>query len=91
MVDEGKDSDERMQWLVDTHLKPTCDRFVRGGAGHGTGIDETMLSHAYYVMAGAASLIFAVAPECRRRTGLDPEAPEAIETHVRFVAQLLIP
>jgi hypothetical protein len=42
-------------------------------------------------MAGAASLIFAVAPECRRLTGLDPETEQAIEAHADFVARLLVP
>jgi hypothetical protein len=42
-------------------------------------------------MAGAGSLIFAVAPECRRLTGLDPETPEAVEAHADFVARLLVP
>jgi hypothetical protein len=42
-------------------------------------------------MAGAASLIFAVAPECRRLTGLDPETEAAIESHADFVARLLVP
>jgi hypothetical protein len=50
-----------------------------------------MAAHAYYVMAGAGSLIFAVAPECRRLTGLDPETPEAVEAHADFVARLLVP
>ena len=42
-------------------------------------------------MAGAGSLIFAVAPECRRLMGLDPQVKDAIETHAEFVARLLIP
>jgi hypothetical protein len=55
------------------------------------GLDEASLPHAYYVMAGAGSLIFAVAPECRRLTGLDPETAAAIEAHAEFVARLLVP
>ncbi len=53
--------------------------------------DEALLPHAYYVMAGAASLIFAVAPECRRLTGLDPETEQAVDAHAEFVARLLVP
>lgn len=91
MVDEGKNTDDRMRWLVDTHLKPRYARFAQSGVGRVTEIDESLLPHAYYVMAGAASLIFAVAPECRRLTGLDPETAEAVETHAEFVARLLVP
>jgi AcrR family transcriptional regulator len=91
MADEGKNTDDRMRWLVDTHLKPRYERFAQSGVGRVTEIDESLLPHAYYVMAGAASLIFAVAPECRRLTGLDPETAEAVETHAEFVARLLVP
>jgi TetR/AcrR family transcriptional regulator len=91
MVDEGKNSEDRMEWLVDTHLKPAYERFMRGGNQRPSGFDESMLPHAYYVMAGAGSLIFAVAPECLRLTGLDPATDEAIETHAEFVARLLVP
>ncbi len=73
MVDEGKNSEGRMKWLVDTHLRPGYDVFMRPGGQRVAGLDERLLPHAYYVMAGAGSLIFAVAPECRRLTGLDPE------------------
>jgi hypothetical protein len=36
-------------------------------------------------------LIFAVAPECRRLTGVDPTGAGAIEAHAEFVARLLVP
>jgi TetR/AcrR family transcriptional regulator len=88
MVDAGKTANERMEWLVDTHMKPRFKEFVEVGVG---GIEPKLMPHAYYVMAGAASLIFAVAPECQRLTGLDPQVNDAIETHAEFVARLLIP
>jgi AcrR family transcriptional regulator len=90
MVDEGKNSERRMRWLVDTHLKLRYEQFMRP-RGIRTGFDEASLPHAYYVMAGAGSLIFAVAPECRRLTGLDPETEQAVEAHAEFVARLLVP
>ena len=90
MVDEGKVADDRMNWLVDVHLRPRFEVISRG-LMRAVGIDETLLPHAFYALAGAASLIFAVAPECRRLTGLDPQTDEAIETHADFVARLLVP
>lgn len=90
MVDEGKNADARMKWLVDTHLKPRFEEFKRG-VGELADFDEAMLPHAYYAMAGAGSLIFAVVPECRRLTGLDPTREAAIERHAEFVARLLVP
>jgi TetR/AcrR family transcriptional regulator len=91
MVQEGKTAEARMQWLVDTHLTPIYQRFFRFGGSLGDGLDESLLPHFYYVLAGAASLIFAVAPECRRLTGRDPETAQAVEAHARLVQQLLVP
>lgn len=91
MVDEGKNSERRMRWLVDTHLKPLYGRFgqLPRGARRRDSAAAT-LPHRYYVLAGAGSLLFAVAPECRRLTGLDPARDEVIEAHADFVARLLV-
>jgi len=91
MVAEGKSTEGRMQWLVDTHLRPLYEGFVGFGETLGDGLAPSRLPHAYYVLAGAASLIFAVAPECRRLTGLDPGTKRAVETHADFVARMLVP
>jgi AcrR family transcriptional regulator len=91
MVDEGKNSERRMRWLVDTHLKPRYEQFSTPRGIGGTAFDDASMAHAYYVMAGAGSLIFAVAPECRRLTGLDPGTEQAVEAHAEFVARLLVP
>jgi len=91
MVEEGKHGDARMRWLVDTHLKPLYAGFERLVATYNPSLDRTLVPHAYYAMAGAGSLIFAVSPECRRLTGLDPGAAQAVETHAEFVARLLVP
>lgn len=90
MVDEGKVADERMKWLVDTHIQPRFKMISAQFAGL-TGVRERLVPHAFYALAGASSLIFAVAPECQRLTGLDPQTPEAIETHAEFVSNLIVP
>ena len=90
MVDEGKRAGARMEWIVDTHIKPRfaplAERMVRD-----LGFDASLLPHVFYTMTGAGSMIFAVAPECRRLTGLDPTREDAIERHADFVARLLVP
>ena len=91
MVDVGKNTEARMSWLVDTHVRPRFDRFMRAGEVRVASVDDALLPHAYYVMVGAASLIFAVAPECRRLTGIDPASEAVIERHADFVARLLVP
>jgi AcrR family transcriptional regulator len=90
MVEEGKQGDARMRWLVDSHMKPFYERFRRI-AGRTLGVNRAFLPHAFYVLAGGASLMFAVAPECRRLTGLDPNANDAVEAHAEFIARLLVP
>jgi TetR/AcrR family transcriptional regulator len=91
MVEEGKHADERMHWLVDTHLAPMYAAFAAIGAGLGGALDPALRPHLYYALAGAGSLLFAVAPECRRLTGLDPTTEAAAETHAELVARLLVP
>ena len=90
MVDEGNVADERMTWLVDRHLRPRFALIAEGLMAVAE-IDETLVPHAFYALAGAASLMFAVAPECRRLTGLDPHSAPAIERHADYVARLLVP
>jgi hypothetical protein len=36
-------------------------------------------------------LIFALKPECRRLTGLDPADERAVDAHAEFIARLLVP
>ena len=91
MVEEGKRGDTRTRWLVDTHLKSLYGDFARLVARYAPEFDRALLPHAYYAMAGAGSLIFAVAPECRRLTGLDPADPPSVEAHAEFIARLLVP
>jgi AcrR family transcriptional regulator len=90
MVEEGKQSDARMRWLVDTHMRPFYEEFTRLAAKT-VGVDRAFLPHAFYALAGGASMIFAIRPECRRLTGLDPADAQVIETHAEFMARLLVP
>jgi AcrR family transcriptional regulator len=87
MLEAGKNDDERMDWLVDTHLRPAYE----ANPSFGLDVAPELRPHIQYILVGAASLIFAVAPECRRLTGLDPRKREAIERHADVVAQLLVP
>jgi TetR/AcrR family transcriptional regulator len=91
MVEEGKRADARMRWLVDTHLKPLYGGFTRLLAETAPAGGRPHPVHVYYTMAGAASLMFAVAPECARLTGLDPRSPEVVEAHAEMLARLLVP
>jgi len=91
MVEEGKQSDARLRWLVDKHLKPLYAGFERLVTAYSPGFDSSMLPHAFYALSGAGSMIFAIRPECRRLTGMDPADEQVVEVHAEFVARLLVP
>lgn len=84
-VDAGRSDDERMHWLVETHLRPWHDSIARLADRPDLG------PHLHYALLGASSLFFALAPENRRLTGLDPMAVEVIERHADYVARLFVP
>ena len=90
LVDEGNRSNARTRWLVDTHIKPRFEFIREVGLARAAGIDEAAVPHAFYAISGAAGLIFAVASNCRRLTGLDPGKRDAIEAHADFVADLIV-
>ena len=90
LVDEGNLSNARTRWLVDTHIKPRFEFMKNAGLARAAGIDESDIQHAFYALSGAAGLIFAVASNCRRLTGLDPTKRNAIEAHANFVADLIV-
>ena len=90
MVDEGNLSNARTRWLVDTHIKPRFEFIKDAGLASATDMNESSVAHAFFALSGAAGLIFAVASNCRRLTGLDPRKREAIEAHAHFVADLFV-
>jgi len=91
MVDEGKVADDRLTWLVETFLRPAYESFVAVGDIVGFGEDSTLAAHYFYLLAGAASLMFVVGPECKRLTGVDPDDPATVERHADLVARMLVP
>lgn len=84
MVDVGRHDDDRLAWLIDTHLQ---QRFEQVSDLIGGGRSEDV-AHLYYALAGAASLIFAVGPECRSLSGVDPTSPQAIDAHIDVLLRL---
>ncbi|MEM6993612.1 MAG: TetR/AcrR family transcriptional regulator, partial [Myxococcota bacterium] len=91
MVDNGRVADDRLRWVVDTHLRPAYEEFGRFGATAGFAKDPVQAAHVYYLLAGAASLMFVVGPECAHLTGLDPTDPATVEHHADLVAALFVP
>ncbi|UGT71294.1 TetR/AcrR family transcriptional regulator [Nocardia gipuzkoensis] len=88
---EGKADGPRMDWLVEKHVRPRYEQatamFARlVAAGH---LPNIPAEHFYYILTGAASTMFVLAPECRRLAGVDPRAREVVETHADAVITLL--
>ena len=85
MVDAGRHDDERLRWLIDTHLGPWFSALT------GADASRQRAAHLYYAVVGAASLMFAVAPECRSLTGVDPTTEAAIGRHADLLVDLFAP
>jgi AcrR family transcriptional regulator len=91
ITQECKTDGPRMDWLVDRHIRPlyqwTTDMFARlVAAGQ---LPDIPPAHLYYLLTGAGPTIFVLAPECRRLTGIDPQAPEVVEAHADAVIALI--
>ena len=89
MVEEGKVGDARMRWLVETHLAEVYAAFGALATTIVPGATDGEVASLYYVLAGAASLMFAIAPECETLTGVDPAG--RVAAHADLVARLLVP
>jgi TetR/AcrR family transcriptional regulator len=90
MIDAGRRDDDRMRWLVEQHLAP---RFAEVAAFAQAAFPDggpELAPHVYYALAGAASVIFTVAPECAALTGVEPLAPAEIDRHVDLVVRLFL-
>ncbi len=85
MVDAGRSDDDRMRWLVDTHLRPWHAQIATVADG------EEFAPHLHYALVGASSLFFALAPENERLAGRDPTDPDVVERHADYVARLFVP
>ena len=91
ITQECKADGPRMDWLVERHIRPryeaTAAMFARlVEAGH---LPDIPVPHLYYILTGAAPTMFVLAPECRRLAGIDPHAPDVVETHADAVIALI--
>ena len=88
---ESKSDSPRMDWLVDTHVRPLYESITETFAhltaqGH---LPDIAPVHLYYILTGAAPTLFVLGPEARRLTGIDPSAYDVIEAHADAVITLL--
>jgi AcrR family transcriptional regulator len=91
ITQECKSDGPRIDWLVERHVRPIYEQVaaIFAGlveAGH---LPDIPVPHLYYILTGAGPTMFVLAPECRRLTDVDPQAPEVVEAHADAVIALL--
>lgn len=92
MVKESSIEGERLTWLVDRHVRTAFER--QAGLwerlrAEGLVLDVDPL-HAFYLVIGAATLIYTNAPEARLLTGVDPTEAAQVEAHADALVALFL-
>jgi len=93
MIREGMEDDWRLDWLVENAARPWYER-VRRLYEEARALDlapPMEFPHFFYILTGAASLFFSMAPEVQRLAALDPQAEAAVAAHADALAELLFP
>ena len=91
MIQEGMARDWRLSWLLKRAVRPwyeqVCRAFSRATElGTAPKMDA---HHFYYVLTGAATLIFSNAAEAAALSGENPLAPKVVDAHADAVADSL--
>ncbi|MBT8466102.1 MAG: TetR/AcrR family transcriptional regulator [Deltaproteobacteria bacterium] len=93
MLQEGTGPSERLEWLVAKHVIPMAS--VLEGVFQGIeslgGPSPGPMTHVFYVLIGAVSTPYALAPQVRLATGEDPFSEDYIEAHTEMMLRLFIP
>lgn len=92
LMQESKRASSRLDWLVETHVRPLYENAIAMFDRLATSGDLAPIppAHLYYLVTGAGASVFVMAPECQRLTGVDPFAPEFVAAHADLVVDLLI-
>lgn len=93
LVHEATADTERLQWLVDRHVRPLYrsiasiwDRLREAGIAAPIASESV-----HYVLVGAASLPFVNAPEARLLTGSEPTDQAWVDQHADGIIATLLP
>ena len=92
MIQEGMDTDWRLEWLLDRVVRrwyvQVCRLFDDAAAA---GVAPSMSAHHfYYIVTGAATLMFSNAQEAQALSQRDPLNPAVVEAHAEALANLFV-
>ena len=93
MIQEGIARSPRLEWLVETHIRPIFDT-VRGMVEAAQRAGMAPLGrpeHLHYMLIGAASSVYALAAEFELVTGEDPSESALVDEHVATLERLFYP
>lgn len=93
MIQEGMNCDWRLNWLLERSVQRwyqrVCEQFDEARA---LGVAPDMSAHHfYYILTGAATLMFSNAAEAQALSGQNPLDVAAVEAHANAVAKLFTP
>lgn len=93
MIQEGMREDWRLKWLVEHAVRPwyhqVCDLFAEAKR---LGVAPGMEEHTfYYILTGAATLVFSNAAEARLLTDKNTLDEDEVSHHADAVAAMLFP
>ena len=93
MIQEGMNGDWRLNWLLERSVRrwyqQVCKMFDEACA---LGVAPDMSAHHfYYILTGAATLMFSNAAEAEALSGQNPSEVAVVEAHANAVAKLFFP
>jgi AcrR family transcriptional regulator len=93
MIQEGIARTPRLEWLVETHIRPIYDAVRRLVlAAQDAGVSPPgRPEHLHYMLIGAVSSVYALAAEFELLTGASPSQPALVEEHIAALERLFFP
>jgi len=95
MVHLGFAPSARLDWYVEQYGKPFRSHFEAAfreiGRQHGIGDTEPRYAALLYTFIGGAGLIYALAAEVKRTTGIDPATVQMLDDHVALLTAMFLP
>lgn len=92
MVKESSVVSERLTWLVDRHVRNAFEQHSRRWSSlraEGLVADLDPLD-AFYLLLGAATLLYTNAPEARLLTDTEPSDPDRVDAHADAIVAMFL-